>query len=139
MDHQEDFSVTSRAEYIKLARESCARNLNASHINLKHNGKKKSDTGKMHHHNKRTYIDSYDFDRGELDISPGSMRAFMIRTVCAIMLFLTVLMIDKLNIEFQGISSHSIEELVSSNDGITKAENFFVSLIEKMDMKNRTD
>ncbi len=47
------------------------------------------------------------------------------------MLFLTVFIIDKLKIEFKGISSNAIKQLVSSNQGIEDAENFLVSLFDK--------
>ncbi len=133
MDHQEDFSVPSRAEYIKLARESCTRNLNAPSGNSKNNGKMKDENNniKFNLFKKRDTTDYYNFTQGEFDIPNSSMRLFLIRTICAFMLFLTVFIIDKLNIEFKGISSNFIQQLVSSNQGIEDAENFLVSLFDK--------
>lgn len=133
MDHQEDFSVPSRAEYIKLARESCTRNLNAPSWNSKNNGKMKDENKniKFNLFKKRDTADYYNFTEGEFDIPSGSMRVFLIRAICAFMLFLTVFIIDKLNIEFKGISSNFIRQLVSSNQGIEDAENFLVSLFDK--------
>ncbi len=84
---------------------------------------------------KRESTDYYDFTQGEFDLSNGSMKVFLIKTICAFMLFLTVLLIDKLNIEFKGISSDSIEKLVSSNEFIEDAEDFLVSLFDKSNGK----
>lgn len=133
MDHQEDFSVPSRAEYIKLARESCTRNFNSPGSNSKNNTKMKGENKNTRFNlfGKRETTDYYDFTQGEFDLSNGSMKVFLIKTICAFMLFLTVLLIDKLKIEFKGISSNSIENLVSSNEFIEDAENFLVSLFDK--------
>lgn len=133
MDHQEDFSVPSRAEYIKLARESCTKNFNTPGINNKGNSKIKGEykNTKLNFFRKRDTTDYYDYTHGEFDLSNSSMKVFLIKTICAFMLFLTVLLIDKLNIEFKGISSYSIENLVSSNGLIEDAENFLVSLFDK--------
>jgi hypothetical protein len=133
MDHQEDFSMPSRAEYIKLARESCTRNLNAPGLNSKNNSKMKDDNKDIRYNflKKKDTSDYYNFSQGEFDIPNSTMRIFIIRAICAFMLFLTVFIIDKLKIEFKGISSNSIKELVSSNQGMEEAENFFVSLFDK--------
>jgi hypothetical protein len=138
MDHQEDFSTPSRAEYIKLARESCTRNLNAPSWSSKNNGKMKDEDkeSRFSLFKKKDIPDYYSFTQGEFDIPNSSMRLFLIRAVCAFMLFLTIFIIDKLNIEFKGISSKSIKQLVSSNQGIEDAENFFVSLFDKEKVKN---
>ncbi|WP_313128729.1 hypothetical protein [Anaerocolumna sp.] len=133
MDHQEDFSMPSRAEYIKLARESCTRNLNAPSLNSKNNNKMKDENKDLRFNflKKKDTSDYYDFSQGEFDIPNSTMRIFIIRAICAFMLFLTVFVIDKLKIEFKGISSNTIKESVSSNQGMEDAENFFVSLFDK--------
>lgn len=133
MDNQEDFSVPSRAEYIKLARESCTRNFNTPGGNSKNNAKMKDENNNTRHNlfSKKDTTDYYDYTQGDFDISNGSMKVFLIKTICAFMLLFTVLIIDKLNIEYKGISSNAIKNLVSSNAFIEDAENFFVSLFEK--------
>ena len=140
MDHQEDFCVPSRAEYIKLARESCTRNLNAQGLNNKNNSKIKDENKNIKGLLKKgAPVDYYSFTQGEFDVPSSSIKFFAIRVICAFMLFLTVFIIDKLNIEFRGISSKSIKQLVASNQGVEDAENFLVSLFDKEKVKENNN
>ena len=103
----------SREEFIKLARESCAKNLNPA-------------ANRINTYNKKT---SKGLDLGEEKLGP--LKIFLVRFVCALAIFITVITISALDTRYETDYGNKIEELFTSNITIEKAEDFFVSLIEK--------
>jgi len=124
MDNQEEYSVSTRAEFIKLARESCAKNLSSMNRNSKNQTLSKS--------KELSTKNPFTITGSGLDMPAMTIKTFLIRTICALMLFLTVLLIDKMDIKLKVLNSNIIQESVSSNQGIDDAETFFVSFLEKI-------
>ena len=60
------------------------------------------------------------------------MKNLLIRLICALVLFLAILMIDKFDVSIKSFNSGSIEQSITSNQGLEKAEDFFVSVYKKI-------
>jgi len=58
----------------------------------------------------------------------NSFRFLTIRCICALMLLLSIIVIDKFQVSFFHINSNAINETITSNKGIEMLEDFFVSL-----------
>lgn len=121
MDNQEEYSVPSRAEFIKLARESCTKNLSSVNCNSKN-----QPSLRYKEPNKNNELSLW-----KQELPTISIKLFLIRTICAVMLFLTVLFIDKMDIKWKSLSSEFIQECISSNQGIENAEEVVASFFEK--------
>jgi hypothetical protein len=136
MDNQEGYPVPSRAEVIKLARESCAKNLSSANWSSKNQSTNKNkDQNKLDRMGLWKQIgtnNSMTSSENRSDISTIPIRLFMIRAICAFMLFLTVLLIDKFDVKIKVVNSKFIQEMVSSNQKIDDAEEFFVSFFEEL-------
>lgn len=124
MDNQEEYPNLSRAELIKLARDSCSKNLGPVNRNSKEYGLAKQK--EQHYYDGR----AYDLSGKLSEIPPVSIKFFLIRVICALMIFLTVLLIDKLDINFGSVNSDYIRKCVSSNQEIEDAERIVVSFFE---------
>lgn len=124
----------SRAEYIKQAREACLRQLSETQLNSRYVeayqptaeamdlelGNKKSKLRMFHNTEKE--------EETEQDIA--SFRFLIIRTVCAIVLFLSIFIIDKFEIKIGSFTPQTIQEYVTGNDTLENIESFVVSLIK---------
>ncbi|WP_033166228.1 hypothetical protein [Clostridium sp. KNHs205] len=127
MDKQEEFMIPNRAEYIKLARESCSRN-QSGNLN-----------GKVHtaYKNKEKLMREEFYPAG-VDVPtdrPGqtvNMKLFLVRLICACLLFLTVILMDQFDFSIKEVNVKQIEELVSDNVGVEEAQNFFVTFLDKL-------
>ncbi len=131
MDNQEHLPVLSRDEYIRLARESCTRNLSYTNGATKNYGtykNLKSENPKLW--NRADVKNRFSMGRTGLNIPAINLKSFLIRIICALMLFLTIFIIDKFGVKLKAFNSKYIQEMVSSNKSIEDAENFFVSLFE---------
>jgi hypothetical protein len=128
MEHQEEYSNTNRAELIKLARESCANNLNSLNRN---NRNKNSDwyknpiKGDSMNTKKRAMNHDNIFHP-----SAKSLKLFLVRIIVALMLFLSVLLCDKYDLKFKIVNREYIQEIIATNQGIEDAENFVASVIK---------
>lgn len=131
MDNQEQFTVPSRAEYIRLARESCSKNLSSTHGNSKNQGlykmkeNEKIDKVKLWNHDK---VGSITENQTLFTLSSG--KIILIRTICALLLFLSVFLIDHFDINMKKLNSKFIQESIMSNQTVEDAENFFVSVFQ---------
>ena len=128
MDNQEKYSVPSRAEVIKIARDSCSRNLSSVNKNNKNQIVNKNKDQSM--------MDRFDFEKQTGAKTPFSLNTMtvkflLIRVICAFVLFLAVLLIDKFDVKINAVNSEFVQELVSTNKGIEDAENFVVSFFEQ--------
>lgn len=128
MEHQEEYSNTNRAELIKIARESCANNLNSLNRNYRN---KNSDWYKN-----PTKGDGMDTKRRAMDhdnifhLSSKSLKSMLLRIIVALMLFLSVLLCDKYDFKFKMVNREYIQEIIATNQGIEDAENFVASIIK---------
>ena len=129
---QNDYIVKSRDEYIRMARESCIKNLHPE-----------SQGGKGDLHKKEIYRQSHSNSvssyKGEgtglfqmLGIKNTNIKYLLIRLICALVLFLAILIIDKFEVSIKSFNSNYIEKSITSNQGIEKAEDFFVSVYKKI-------
>ncbi|MFV0344077.1 MAG: hypothetical protein ACK5JH_14530 [Anaerocolumna sp.] len=111
MDEQEELISYSRAEYIRLARESCANNLDSHHMGR--------NTNKV--------------SLPEVNGLPNfRVKSLLIRVICCALIFLFVFIIDKFDISLKNVSVGTIQEWISSNKGIEEAQNFIVQMYEKV-------
>ncbi|HHX54801.1 MAG TPA: hypothetical protein GX705_00430 [Clostridiales bacterium] len=103
MDKLEQENIPrSRSEVIRLARESCARNLTPTSRRI----------GKHY--------------------QGIPIKSLAIRFVCALAIFLTIITISKLDGKYNTNYGAKIEGWVIDNVRLEKAEDFFVSIIEKV-------
>lgn len=107
---RENITVLNRADYIKLARDNCNKNING----VNHNSIKAAEQSVQ---------------------ETSSLRRFLTRCVCALLILVAVIIFDKINIQFKTENSKTIESWITSSQGIEDAENFFVSLYEKFNTK----
>ncbi len=134
MDNQEQLQTLSRDEYIRIARESCTRNLG-------YNGGAKNHSSKM---NKGyAYTEKIrPWDQGGMGykpeltdspftIAPFKVKSLLIRLICALVLFLSIFLFDKFDLKVKTFNSKNIQEMVSSSQSIDDAESFFVNLFEQ--------
>lgn len=134
MENQEELMAHSRAEYIRLARESCTKNLGLNHAGKNHNSYK--DLQREQKKALSTYAKTETFRTslpGEEIILPVfPMKIILIRLICCALIFLTVFIIDKFDITIKNFSSETIKEYISSNQGVEEAQDFFVSMYENV-------
>ncbi len=139
-EHRSDSPVTlSRAEYIRQAREACLRQLSSSQVYSKAYDVNymESDTPVLEVEDKnnskewglfqKTKATDYP-EESEQDIA--SFRSLMVRTVCAILLFVTIFVIDKFEIKIGNITHTMIQEHVTGNDTLQEVENWLVGWLE---------
>lgn len=135
-------STVSRAEYIRQAREACLRQLSSAQLysrpydvnymettaqqpeQLEH---KKAKVWKLFHD------DAIEDNRQAEENSPqeiAAFRALIIRTVCAIVLFLAVFLIDKFDFKIGNMTPTMIKEYVTGNDTLQELEDIIVTWLK---------
>lgn len=125
MDKQEEFIIPNRAEYIRIARESCNRNQSSNP-----NSKAKS----AYRYKEMVMMD--DGSMSEVISGTGAgqtngMKIFLIRLICASLLFLAVFIMDQFKIHTKEVNISRIESQISESAGIKEAQDFFVSVLDK--------
>jgi hypothetical protein len=132
MDNQEQLSATSRAEYIRLARESCARNIGLGNgMNKNHGVKYKENKYENQGLWNQPDIKKLEVPEKGTVLASFHLKAFLIKTTLALAVFLGVFLFDRFEMKISNFSSADIQNLIASNQGIEEAEDFFVSLYEK--------
>ncbi|MGB8453834.1 MAG: hypothetical protein WCD89_16105 [Anaerocolumna sp.] len=132
MDNQEQLQALSRDEYIRLARESCTRNLSSGGGNKNHGvNKNNMKAEKLRSWDQNDMNNGFSLTNTGLNITSINIKSLLIRLICAFILFLSVFIIDKFNVKVKTFDSKYIQDLVSSDQSIDQAENFFVSLFEQ--------
>lgn len=125
MDKQEEYMIPNRAEYIRLARESCNRNQS-----MNTTGKAKSG-----YRNKELFIpEDGSFTGAAADMGAGQSRGlklFLIRLICASLLFLAIFLMDQFNFQIKQVNVSMIESQISDSIGVKEAQDFFVSVLDK--------
>ncbi len=123
MDNQEEYASLSRADFIKLARESCSKNLGPVSRNNK-------ESNLFRQKEQRGYESkSYGTTNSGFEIPPVTIKIFLIRFICALMIFLTVLIIDKMDLNHKVLNSEYFQKSLASNQRLEDAEEAVVSLI----------
>lgn len=134
MENQEELMDYSRAEYIRLARESCTRNLGSNH-----SGKYSNQYKELQREQKKalsaytkTEINHQSLPGDDYALPVFHYKTLLIKIICCALIFLSVYIIDKFDISYKNFSSTTVKEYISSNEGIEEAQNFFVSIYEKI-------
>lgn len=131
-------AAVSRAEYIRQAREACLRQLSNNQLyvkpyelNFPDPNTDAADTG----HNKRTgrirlfSLGSHYTGDSEEDNPQeiAAFRALIIRTVFAIVLFISLFVLDKFKINLGKITYSMIREYISGSDALKALEDVIVA------------
>lgn len=134
MDNQEELMAHSRAEYIRLARESCTRNLGSNHSGKNNNQYKEMQKEQRRALSTYAKTETYETTLPDVDsiLPVFHFKPVLIRVICCALIFLSVFIIDKFDITIKNFNSNTVKEYISSNEGIEEAQNFFVSLYEKV-------
>lgn len=145
---QNDLPPLSRAEYIRQAREACLRQLHSvprqprvyedysidtETLATEKSYKKKGKGLGLFSDGSSNRVQTWTENRYDEEASPqeiASFRALIIRTVCAIVIFLFIFAIDKLNIEIGDFSTSIIRDYVTGNDTLKKLEEFVVTWLK---------
>lgn len=133
---QEDKPVLSRAEFIRLAREACLRQLNAIESS---SGSGDIYIGNEEMHNsffgkKRKDKAAKLFQEGKAEENMpeeiASYKSLIIRTVCALVIFLSIFIIDKIKVNWGKFSYETIRQYVTGNDHLKEIEDVIVSWLK---------
>lgn len=113
----------SRADFIKEARESCARNLNPAAKGVGKRSFRKPDF---------TYK-NINIGDDQIHISP--LKKLLIKFLFAFAIFIAVLTISSLDTRYETSYGEKIHTWITSDASVERAEDFFVSLLEKINNK----
>lgn len=125
MEKQEEYMMPSRAEYIRIARESCSRNQSGNV-----NGKAKS----AYRHKEMIMAEDGGYTLEDTQVRENQntgMKIFLIRLICASLLFLMVFLMDQFDFQIKQVNAGKIENQITASMGVKEAQDFFVSLLDK--------
>jgi hypothetical protein len=125
---QEAYQMPSRAEYIRIARESCSRNLGLNHGGKNHSAKEKD----KYPYPLAAGQDIIGSKTAAKSASIINVKVLLIRIICAAFLFLTVFLMDTFEVSYKSFSSNYIKELVTTNRGVEEAQDFIVAIFENL-------
>lgn len=132
----------SRAEYIRQAREACLRQMSNSQIycnpynsdyvegeaiDTEHLKPKKERALRLFHEDTRESAYTREENTPQ---EVAAFRALIIRTVCAIVLFLLIFVVDKFDIVIGNITPEQIREYVTGNDSLQELEDIIVTWLK---------
>jgi hypothetical protein len=135
-------SILSRAEYIRQARESCLRQMSAlqsgtaTYNNIYPDadpqsaellGRRKAKVMKLFHE------DAGNEKMHREENTPqeiASFRFLVVRTVCAVLLFLTIFILNKFDITIGVLTPDVVKEYVTGNDTLQEIENIMVTWLK---------
>lgn len=137
----------SRAEYIRQARESCLRQLSNTQVYSKpydvnymnmENMKQETPLPKKSKNWNLFHVGSQDnlvkSEKSAIEENTpqeiASFHSLVIRTVCAIVIFITIFVINKFDINIGAITADSIREYVTGNDKLQELENLVVTWLK---------
>jgi hypothetical protein len=134
--------ILSRAEYIRQARESCLRQMSAIQSgaatyntiypdadpqSVELLGRKKAKVMRLFHEDSATEK-IYREENTPQEIA--SFRFLIIRIVCAVLLFLTIFILDKFKITIGMLTPDVVKEYVTGNDTLQEIENILVTWLK---------
>lgn len=136
-------TTMSRAEYIRQAREACLRQLSntqvysrAYDVNYMEAEAVVSEQMNQINTKKEKTLKLFQEDTGTkptVQDSPqeiASFRSLIIRTVCAVVLFITVFIFDKFELSIGNLTHNIIQEYVTGNDTLQQLENIIVTWLK---------
>ncbi len=142
-DYSNPVSI-SRAEYIRQARESCLRQLStvqstaraydSYYLDTMPQTTEPVETGKskslnLFHNDAQNQADNDTESQQEV----MAFRLLVIRMVCAIIIFLSVFLIDRFDLKLGQVSADTIQEYVTGKDTFEELENKFITWLRKED------
>lgn len=125
----------SRAEYIIQAREACLRQMNSINSTgrtFDYYGGDEDAIYSSHGRKKREKVDML-FNKGDEEALPeeiASFKSLIIRTVCAIVIFLSIFIIDKVKVDWGVFSYETIRQYVTGNNQLKALEEIIVSWLK---------
>lgn len=132
----EEGTRLSRAEYIRLAREACLRQMNTldtpgiiRDVNI---GEVDYDHS-TNSNRKRDKVQRLFYEGSEeenLSEEIASFRSLTIRTVCAVVIFISIFIIDKVKVDWGPFSYETIRQYVTGNNQLKALEEIIVSLLK---------
>ena len=135
-DNNSSMPQLSRAEYIRQAREACLRQMNSMQVMNKGMDLPVEENDILHPAlslKRRTKIEKQPQDTTQEDNSAQEAAAFrflIIRTICAIVIFISIFMKDKFNFKIGDFSTQKVQELVMGKDNLMELEDLIVSLLK---------
>ncbi|HAB61609.1 MAG TPA: hypothetical protein DCE48_13115 [Lachnospiraceae bacterium] len=125
--------TVNRQELIRIARESCEGNLKSSgngrfSQGLSMRGATKTKTTIAKAPKVTTTKASRAVTMSAQEKKQTAIKFILIRTICASVIFLAIVVIDKVNFTYETFNSNRIIESVQSNRVYEKAEKFFATL-----------
>ena len=138
-DYINEAPMISRAEYIRQARESCLRQLSNVQLYSKPYdiNYMEPDIPSEQLSDKNSHAMNLFHNAPEnhtLTKNPeqqlASFRSILIRSVCAIILFLSIFALDKFHVKAGNVSNQVIKEYVTGNDALKDLENIIVGWLK---------
>lgn len=141
-DYISNIPGISRAEYIRQARESCLRQLSSIQIYSKpydvnymdsetasdeQLNQKKAKAMKLFQNNEE---EENSKPKENTILEFASYRSLIIRSACAIVLFLGIFAFDKFNFKVGDFSNSTIQEYVMDNDALQELEDMIVTWLK---------
>ncbi len=129
------FPPLSRAEYIRQAREACLRQMNVSPSISRGIGTGMEESELLHpalspKKKKREEQIYRPVSEEDSSLEAAAYRSLMIRTICAIMIFLSIFLIDKFKMKIGSFSFQTVEEFVRGKDSLAALEDLIVSWLK---------
>ncbi|MDF2541660.1 MAG: putative rane protein [Herbinix sp.] len=129
--------MLSRAEYIRQAREACLRQLNAASMSNYPYSTMRSDameeTPESIEEEKKPRALNFLKETASVEDNAkevASFRSLMIRTICAIVLFLSFFLMDQFDVKLGKFTNDLVQEYVTGNDGLEMLEDMMVSFLD---------
>lgn len=139
LDYYNPVIPVSRAEYIRQARESCLRQLSTMQSTARAYDSYYLDSAlqsaetEQEKKSKPYRLFQAETDAGKQEDDMKEVAAFrflIIRMVCALVLFLSIFLMDKLNFHVGEFSSTTVEEYVTGKDSMKQLEEYVITLLK---------
>ncbi|MDF2485532.1 MAG: putative rane protein [Herbinix sp.] len=140
LDYYNPAIPVSRSEYIRQARESCLRQLSTMQSTARAYDSYYLDSAIQNaeqEHNRKAkpyglFREGIQGDKDDETIREiMAFRVLVIRTVCALVLFLSIFLIDKFDFEVGNVASEKVQEYVTGNDNLKQLEDFVITLLKE--------
>lgn len=135
-----------RAEYIRQAREACLRQLSnqssramdtysseSEELDPLLLNKRKAKALKLFKDSERALRSPWNRSNPQEENSPqeiASFQSLIIRTICAVVLFLCIFLIDKFEFSLGAFSRELVREYITGNDNLVQLEQFIVTWLK---------
>ncbi len=140
LDYYNPSIPLSRAEYIRQARESCLRQLSMMQSTARAYDSYYLDSALQNAEQEqgrkgkplRLFQEGQHYTADEEDDlrEMAAFRFLVIRMVCALVLFLSIFLIDKLDFSVGSFTPAKIQEYVTGKDSLKELENFVITLLK---------